>query len=185
MSRLVFCLFLVGVAAPAIAGDNLLLRGSTTNFPTPQPYARWSGLYGGGQMGADFHGIDLRNAPLSAIGNIMSQDAILTTLPVTQLPQMPSFVKSGPSFGGFLGYNYQIDDVVLGMEANFNWSSMNASVSEFKSRSFVVNNGGHTYAPLTVNLTDAATITINDYGSLRVRGAWAYENFLPYVLAGV
>src|ERR1700694_4424021 len=88
-------LLFAAIAAPAIAGDNSLLRGSTTDFPTPQPYARWSGLYGGGQMGADFHGVDFRNSPLPAIGTIMAQDAILATLPVTQLPQLPSFVKTG------------------------------------------------------------------------------------------
>jgi opacity protein-like surface antigen len=119
------------------------------------------------------------------VSNIMAQDAILATLPVTQLPQSPVFVKSGPIFGGFLGYNYQIDDVVLGVEGSFNWSSVNASGSEFRTRSYVVVFNGHTYAPLTVNVTDGAKIVLNDYGSLRVRGAWAYGNFLPYVLAGV
>jgi outer membrane immunogenic protein len=185
MRRLVCGLLLAGVVAPAVAGDNSWLRGSTTDFPTPHPYARWAGLYGGGQMGADFHGIDFRASTGAAIGNIMAQDAILARLPVTQLPQSPVFVKSGPSFGGFLGYNYQIDDVVLGVEANFNWSSVNASGSEFRTRSYVVVFNGHTYAPLTVNVTDGAKIVLNDYGSLRVRGAWAYGNFLPYVLAGV
>jgi outer membrane immunogenic protein len=187
MRRLVCGLLLAGAVAPAVAGDysNSLLRGSTTDFPTPQPYARWSGLYGGGQMGADFHGIDFRNTQGAAIGNIMAQDAILAMLPLTQMPQLPVFVKSGPSFGGFLGYNYQIDDVVLGVEANFNWSSVNASGAEFRTRNYVVVYNGHTYAPLTVNVTDAAKIVLNDYGSLRIRGAWAYGNFLPNVLAGV
>ena len=102
MRRLICSLLLAAMTAPAIAGDNSLLRGSTTDFPTPQPYARWSGLYGGGQMGADFHGIDFRNAPGTAIAGIMAQDSTLNTLPVTQMPLLPSFVKTTPSFGGFL-----------------------------------------------------------------------------------
>ena len=53
----------------------------------------------------------------------MAQDAALNQLPVTQMPQLPSFVRAGASVGGFVGYNYQIDDVVVGLEGNFNWAA--------------------------------------------------------------
>jgi opacity protein-like surface antigen len=38
---------------------------------------------------------------------------------------------------------------------------------------------------VSLDVTDATKIILNDYGSIRARGAWAYGNFLPYVLAGV
>jgi outer membrane immunogenic protein len=178
-------LLFAAIASPAIAGDNSWLRGSTTDFPTPQPYVRWSGLYAGGQMGVDFHGIDFRTSPQAAIGNIMAQDAALALLPVIQLAALPAPVRTGPSFGGFVGYNYQFDDVVLGLETNFNWSSLNASASEFRTRDYVLNLNSHSYSPVTVNLSDGATIVLNDYGSFRMRGGWTFDNFLPYVLFGL
>jgi outer membrane immunogenic protein len=136
-------------------------------------------------MGADFRGVDFRASPAAAIGNIIGQDAALAAVPVTQLPQLPAPVKAGPSFGGFLGYNYQFDDVVLGLEANFNWSSLNASADDVRARNYVINLNGHTYAPLAVTVTDGARIVLNDYGSVRLRGGWAFGSFLPYALAGV
>ena len=57
----------------------------------------------------------------------MAQDPALNQLPVTQMPQLPSFVRAGASVGGFFGYNYQIDDVVVGLEGSFNWAQMNVS----------------------------------------------------------
>jgi len=114
----------------------------------------------------------------------MAQDSTLSTLPLTQMPALPSFVKTSPSFGGFLGYNYQIDDVVLGVEANFNWTNVSASASEVQQRSYIINSNSHTYAPTIVKITDAAAASLNGYGSVRGRGGWAYGSFLPYVFAG-
>ena len=89
---LAHCLLLAGLASPAIAGDldNSWLRGSSSFPADPPSYRRWNGFYGGGQVGADFRGVDFRSAPGSAITNIMAQDAILQTLPLTQMPVLPS-----------------------------------------------------------------------------------------------
>ena len=180
-------LLLAGVASPAFAGDidNSWLRGSSSFPADPPPLQRWNGLYGGVQAGADFRAFDFRSATGNALANIMSQDSILNTLPVTSMPALPSFVKFGPSYGGFLGYNYQIDDVVFGLEANFNWSNITESVKETQQRSFIVNQNGHVYAPTIVTVTDTAAATLNDYGSFRMRAGWAYGSFLPYVFTGV
>jgi outer membrane immunogenic protein len=187
MRLLVRGLLLAGVASPAFAADidNSWLRGSSSFPADPPPYQRWSGVYGGGQMSADFHGVDFRGAPGNALANIQAQDGILQLLPLSGLPALPSYVKTTPGFGGFLGYNYQIDDVVLGAEASFNWSNTKASASDSQSRSFIVTLNNHTYAPTTVTVTNQAAIVINDYGSVRARAGWAYGSFLPYVFAGV
>jgi outer membrane immunogenic protein len=180
-------LLLAGVASPAFAADidNSWLRGSSSFPADSPPYQRWNGFYGGGQLSADFRGVNFHDSSGPAIGNIMSQDAILQMLPVTQMSNLPSIVKTTPSYGGFLGYNYQIDDVVLGFEANFNWANMSASAVEFQSRKYTLTYNSHVYAPVTLNVADSARATLNDYGSFRTRAGWAYGNFLPYVTAGV
>jgi hypothetical protein len=102
MMRALACGFLLAcAAAPAVAGDYDMswLRGSTTDFPTPAPYLIWSGIYGGGQVGADFHGVvlDGGNGQLAAFAKT---DLILSAVPVPSLPNV-SLTKSGASFGGF------------------------------------------------------------------------------------
>src|ERR1700680_4605897 len=84
-------LLFAAIASPAIAGDNSLLRGSTTDFPMPQPHAPWSGLYGGGQMSADFHGVRFLDNGTSLIGAALANatsanDQILRAVPAPGMP---------------------------------------------------------------------------------------------------
>jgi outer membrane immunogenic protein len=211
MRRLVCSLLLAGVAAPAVAGDNSWLRGSTTDFPTPHPYARWAGVYGGGQVGADFHGVSFGNDGNSTLSAIRSGAPILAAVPMQNLPSLDRLTTKGPSYGGFVGYNYQIDDVVLGIELNFNQAAATASASQSQFANpnqlfigTITLNGPTTtsstpppggtssittsstlYIPTSVYESNTVTARLLDYGTVRIRGGWAYENFLPYVAVGV
>ena len=146
MNHRIFGFLLAGIASPALAADidNSWLRGSSSFPADPPPFARWNGLYGGGQVGEDFHGFDFGRAGVNQL-------SVLNT--------------KGPSFGGFIGYNYQIDDIVAGFEFNFNSGSVEASSSQ--------------------GVTSSATAKINDYGTARMRFAWVYGSFLPYVFGGM
>lgn len=187
------CGLLIAMACPALAADydDFWLRGSQVIGPAPPPpprlYRIWAGIYGGGQVGEDFHGVDLRGAPSSSIASAAAQDAILHSLgdALPGMPVLPSYNTKGPSYGGFLGYNWQIDDVVFGVEFNANRSSLNAYASNSASRNYIVTSGGYTYAPTTVNVTSRATADMSTYGTLRGRVGWALGNFLPYLVAGV
>lgn len=185
MRRLGCGLLLAGALTPAVAADfeTPWLRGSTTDLPTPAPYRIWSGFYGGGQLGVDFHGVDFRDAPSNAIASIVSQDAILSMLPVAQMPQLPSKVISSASAGGFLGYNYQIDDVVLGLEGSYNATHLDKSVADAQTRNYYVTYNQHVFA-VNVNTGVAAAASYNQYGSFRARAAWAFGDFLPYAFVG-
>jgi opacity protein-like surface antigen len=106
--------------------------------------------------------------------------------------QLSVLNTKGPSFGGFIGYNYQIDDIVAGFEFNFNGSSVEAGSSQSNSRTYNVCLGspGSTNCaappvPLTFTVTNGAAAKINDYGTVRMRLGWVYGSFLPYVLGGV
>jgi opacity protein-like surface antigen len=146
MHHRIYCLLTASIASPGLAADidNSWLRGSSSFPADPPPFARWNGLYAGGQIGEDFHGFDFG-------GTGVNQLSVLNT--------------KGPSVGGFMGYNYQIDDIVAGFEFNFNSSSVQASSSE--------------------GVTNSAAATINDYGTARMRFAWVYGSFLPYAFGGM
>jgi hypothetical protein len=114
MRRLVCGLSLASVAAPAFAGD--VLRGSTSDVPLPRPYARWSGFYGGGQVGGDFHNVGFTNDGNATIAQFKSTDPVLAAVAINPMLPLGNLTTGGLSYGGFVGYNYQIDDIVLGIE---------------------------------------------------------------------
>jgi outer membrane immunogenic protein len=184
---LVCGVLLAFTAAPAVAGDFEIpwLRGSTTDFPTPAPYRIWSGIYAGGTVGADMHGVDFRGVPASSFASFQAQDGILAQLPLAQVPQLPNKILTSASAGGFVGYNYQIDDMVFGFEANYDHTNLKATAADQQIRNWVVNYSSHTYAPLTVVTTETANVTYDEVGSVRARAGWALGSFLPYAFGGV
>jgi outer membrane immunogenic protein len=187
------CGLLIAMASPALAADydDSWLRGSqvmgTAPAPPPRLYRIWAGVYGGVQVGEDWRGVDFRAVPAAPLASAENQDAILHSLgaALPGIPALPRLNTKGPSYGGFLGYNWQIDDVVFGAELNVNRSSLNATANNTSTRSFIVTNSGNIYAPTTVNVTSAATADMSTYSTVRGRLGWAMGNFLPYLVAGV
>lgn len=197
MRRLLGALLLVCVGTPALAADldSSWLRGSSSFPADPPNYQRWSGVYGGAQLGEDFRGIDFRSGGTDMITNIAGQDGNFTGIPLTSFTQLTTMNTKGPSYGGFVGYNYQIDDVVMGFELNFSRSAVQASQTDTASRNYYVCAGAPTSSSSCASpgvlestkftVTNNGTATVNDYGTLRARFGWAYGNFLPYVFGGV
>ena len=76
------CGLLIATACPALAADydDSWLRGSQVigpaAAPPPRLYRIWAGVYGGGQVGEDFHGVDFRSIPAPALASAIEQDAI-------------------------------------------------------------------------------------------------------------
>jgi outer membrane immunogenic protein len=188
------CGLLIAMTCPALAADydDSWLRGSQTIGPAvgapPRLYRTWAGVYGGVQVGEDFRGIDFRSVPVGPLQSAISQDAVLTAL-AGSLPGMSSLPQvntNGPSYGGFLGYNWQIDDMVGGLELNVNRASLHQTAYSSVTRSYIVTTaGGSTYAPTSVTVNTGATVDVSTYSTLRGRVGWAIGNFLPYMVAGV
>jgi outer membrane immunogenic protein len=186
MRLLIRGLLLAGIASPAFAADidSSWLRGSSSFPADPPPLQRWNGVYGGGQVGADFYGIDFRRVIGSSITTISGLDANFSGIPLSNFPQLTTMNSKGLSYGGFVGYNYQIDDIVLGFELNFNRATLNGSMLDRQTHGFFVPANGNLYAT-TFNVITSATAAAAEYGTIRVRGGWAFGNFLPYAFAGV
>jgi len=191
--RWLVCGLSIAIASPALAADydDSWLRGSQVVGPAvaapSRLYRNWSGVYGGVQVGEDFHGVDFRDVPANPLASAISQDAILNSLSAALpgMPRLPQVSTRGPSYGGFLGYNWQIDDMVFGAELNANRASLHQNAYSSVTRSYVVTSGGNIYAPTFVNVTSAATVDMSDYFTARGRLGWAFGNFLPYLVAGV
>jgi opacity protein-like surface antigen len=80
-------------------------------------------------------------------------------------------------YGGFIGYNSQWDDVVIGIEGNYIHGGFRALTS-----SIGYNPVGA--LPITSTTWSNAMVQSSDFGSLRLRAGYAVGSFLPYVFAG-
>jgi len=175
-----------GLLSPAFGADYDLpiLRGSEPVAPVvsvgPATFTRWSGFYVGGQFSYSDANTDFSNATAPLVSFSLRD----TTLEADQSPSQYQVLGRGTDnafgYGGFVGYNTQWQDVILGVEANYTHTSLNTS-SSTTPISRVVSAGGSTYS---VNLTGTGNLDLTDYASLRARAGYVVGNLLPYGFAG-
>ena len=194
MRRLVVAVALIGFATGALAADYETdfptLRGSTPYIPAPPRHMNWSGFYGGGQVG---YGASLMDFSKSA-SRITAFDPNNTfTAPFGSVSTWVSLSTDNaraPTYGGFVGYNWQFDDLILGFEANYNHSTLLGSATATRCYDAVATNcsaaitlgDGNAYnAVVTAN----AAMRISDYGTARLRAGWVNDNWLPYAMVGL
>lgn len=142
---LVLCAALAAVfAVPAAAADMPdILRGSLSSGPV-----RWDGVIIGGQFGYTNMNTNFRD----------SNDTVL----------LSSKTTNSTSYGGFLGYNWQWDELILGVDGGYTRASSLASTSEGAS----------------AGNTASSSMKLIDYATLRARAGYAFGQFLPYAFVG-
>ena len=118
-------------AAAADLGDTL--RGSfAPQFSTPT-YSDWSGVYFGGQLGVSSASVNYADSLSSLTGFILRESLFQDTIPKWQTMGKESV--SHFNYGAFLGYNfYQQDQIVLGIEANYNRIDADSYMTDVISR---------------------------------------------------
>jgi outer membrane immunogenic protein len=137
------------VAAPAMAAD-LPSRKEAPVYVAPAPVFSWTGFYVGAEFGGQFG----QNA--GSLVNNYTGNTYLTT---------GSYSTSGVVGGGLVGYNYQINQFVLGVEGDLTGSS---------------NQGRHTNA-----LGTASVETQYGFGGgIRGRLGYAIDRTLIYATGG-
>ena len=125
MRRLLVVLALIGLVSDALAGEFEMptLRGASTDYaPTPfvaapPIFTRWSGFYAGGQGSGSIAGIDFGTSVRSLV-SFATRNSVLENH-VTNWTTLPKATPARTGFGGFVGYNFQWDDVTFGLEANY------------------------------------------------------------------
>ena len=98
--------FLTALLAPVAAGAaDMAVKAPPALPPAPPPFS-WTGFYIGGEVGG-----------VRANGTIHDSRFGLSE----------STSHSGAIGGAELGFNYQFSNVVLGIESNFDWTSLSAT----------------------------------------------------------
>jgi outer membrane immunogenic protein len=181
LMRWFICAVAVFAFAPsAFAQDFDALRGSETVGPAT--FTKWSGFYFGGQMSYSNGAASFTNATSGLIAYSLRGLTVEAEDDPSAIPVLGNANSNRAGFGGFVGYNTQWEDLVLGLEANYTHSpfSMVASNSTFVDRIYAVGS-----ALVSVTMQGTGSMEITDYGSLRARAGWVFgSNFMPYGFAG-
>lgn len=180
--RWLMCALIVAGSAQSAAAADLglpILRGSNT-YDVGGP-TRWDGFYVGAQVGSTWSGTDFANSTKSLVSFILRNTTIENEQHVSDWTTLGKADTSGTSWGGFVGYQVQWDEAVVGVEANYNRTNMSASASDSMRRTFSTSDG---YSN-DVQVTATSAIRITDYGTVRARAGWAAGSFMPYAFVGV
>lgn len=178
MRRFLLAVMLFGAASGAGAADMPdlpALRGAFTDGLTTAK-VNWQGYYVGGQGSYGSSNMNFNHAnDLLAVG-------LMPYSPLKDLIYIPGLGKSsstGAGFGGFVGYNSQWEDVLVGVEASFTHGELNGSSTPTPFR---YTDG---FGVVRTQASSTASVDMKDYGSLRLRGGYTVNCFVPYLFGGV
>ena len=175
----------IGAVSGAHAADMPdYLRGSIPAAPVTR---NWDGWYVGGEASYSAVGSDFSKS-IVGLTNFIFRDSVLQQ-PSSQFGLLPKTTTQGTGFGAFVGRNYQWDDLVFGVEANYSYfDRLATSTTGFNSLE-IVNPGGQVAPNDTttygVTLTGRSAVQIKDAITFRARAGWATGDFLPYVFGGI
>jgi hypothetical protein len=166
-------------ASPVNAAD--ILRGS---YVTSPQYYQWDGFYAGVQAGYTNVDAKFGNATQLLTDHILRNSTIQDN--VSGWTTLANGSTNGSSYGGFIGYNWQWDDVVVGVEANYSRTSLSKTTSDSLGRSFIDNDGalpGYNYN-YSMLVSGGSTVKLTDLATFRARAGWAVGSLLPYAFLG-
>jgi outer membrane immunogenic protein len=183
MRRLLIAAALLGAVQTAQAADMPEFPALRGSFPEGLSSTRsvWEGYYIGAQAGVGQSDMNFTGATRTLAGSLLDGLAMESAGQVSQWPLLGKTSRRGEGWGGFIGYNSQWDDVVIGVEMSYMHGKFGGDATGTMSRSFV-DALGYTNG---VTYDAAAKMSITDMGTLRARAGYAVGSFLPYMFGGL
>ena len=175
--RWVICaVVLLALAPSAFAQDFDALRGPQS--VGPPSFTRWSGFYFGGQIGYSGATTNFQGTTQGPLAYALRDSLVESDFEPSQWPLLGNDGADATSYGGFVGYNTQWQELVLGAEIDYSRVNMSFfAPSTPMGRSFT-NPPDATGAVTMYNIEAAASATLHltDYASLRARAGWIFGN---------
>ena len=185
MRRFLLAAVMFGAVSGAQAADMPdlpILRGAFTDGLSTAK-VNWQGFYIGGQAGYGTSDMNFTGATQSIAAAAACQYS--HRKPQVACHRWPLGGKvsaHGTGIGGFVGYNCQWDDVVLGVELNYMHGKFGGTRTDSMTRFFTRLRRLYRYRDLSEL---SATMAISDMGTFRARAGYAVGSFLPYMFGGV
>lgn len=183
-------LFALTLASPAAAADFDIpppgpvgydaLRGAQPVGPAT--FTRWSGFYVGGQFGLSNGNADFSNSTQALIAYTLRDTTLENQQAPSEWPMLGTANQSAIGYGAFIGYNTQWQDLILGVEANFNRASISLHAPSSPITRTTSDSTGSAYS---VSFTGNGSIADQDLATLRLRAGWVVGSFLPYGFIGL
>jgi outer membrane immunogenic protein len=159
------------------------LRGSLLPPAPPPPIADWQGFYVGGQGGYGSSDENFSGATSNMASALLADTLIEQEMHVSQFNlELGKDSQRAGGFGAFAGYNWQWDDVVVGVEGSYLHANFGGSASATEARSSISTLADGLVHDVTA--TSQASIAISDMATFRGRAGYAFGCFLPYVFGG-
>lgn len=180
MRRVLLAVAMFAISANAHAADMPdFLRGSLSDSYSPP--VNWRGFYVGGQVAYGVADMDFSNSGQDLLAKLLNNVDLQQQFNISQWPLGGTAHSRGSGYGGFVGYNFQWTEAVVGIELNYTHGNFFGASSGSQSRVFSF---PADYMS-TATASSSASMKVTDYGSLRVRGGYAFGSFLPYAFAGI
>src|SRR5258708_32228880 len=121
MRRLLGALGTIGLLSPALGADYELptLRGSNMFVPAFPTYFSWQGPYAGGQINYTSASANFIGTTQPMVSFLLRNSTVLAEMTPDQWQVLGTRDTGAAGFGGFLGYNVQWDNAIVGLELNY------------------------------------------------------------------
>jgi opacity protein-like surface antigen len=170
-------LLLAPTGAGAADVSEYVLRGGFSSAPV-----RWDGVNFGATFGVTNMDADFTKASSEMVAHILRESTLESEASPSQWNVLPSSVTNGQTYGAFLGYNMQWDQLVLGFDLAYNIPSGLSTAEGPTSLERIVTTSDNVANDVTI--TSQASIKLVDYATFRLRAGYAFGQFLPYAFVG-
>jgi opacity protein-like surface antigen len=172
---------LLALSAPDRAAAADLLDDSFLRGTFAPPTVRWDGINIGAHLGVMNMNTDFSHATSPIIGQILTDSTLQDEAAPSEWVALPNSGSNGRSYGAFLGYNVQWDQVVLGFDLAYNKTS-GVETSSTGSIERVVATSDDTAHDVTI--VASSSLKLIDYATMRFRAGYAFGQFMPYAVIG-
>lgn len=186
--RWVICAAVALFLAPSAHAQDFdgTLRGPESVGPAR--FTKWSGVYFGGQAGYGGGQGDFSNATNGLLAYALRETELEAVANPSSWSLLGNSNSTVTSYGAFVGYNTQWQDLVLGGEIDYSRVNMTftAPSTPIQGLTYYAQTlGGDQETEYQTTANATASLHLIDYASLRARAGWIFgDNFLPYGFAG-
>lgn len=160
-----------------------VLRGP---LPVTEAGTDWSGFYAGGFGGFSQLEFEPRTAGTGLVRTMLSNTVWLNPGRADDVIFNRRTTSNKVVFGGFVGYNWMIDDYVIGAELDYTRGEQNGTANGGRSGFFAIPD---TNAVPRVDYRYTTSVSnklkMSEFGTARLRFGVPFGSFMPFATAGI